>query len=66
MDWKIKNDVEMQGSSNGFWYDLVDGGYVKPEEVLDDLEQLNKLEDAIKLVHSFERMLDENNLINEF
>ena len=28
MEWKFKEDAERQGSSDGFWYDLVDGGYI--------------------------------------
>ena len=66
MNWKFKKEPEKQGSSSGFWYDLTDGGYIKPEEILEDAEQLEKLEDAIEIVRSFEVALEKNELLNEF
>ena len=66
MEWLVKEDVKKQGSSDGFWYDLVYGGYIKPEEVLKDKDQLNKLKEAIETVSSFESMLEEEDLLNEF
>ena len=66
IDWKIKKDAEPQGSSNGFWYDLTVGGYIKPEEILEDKNQLEKLEDALVLVRSFEDALKRTELLNEF
>jgi len=66
INWKFKKDAEPQGSSSGFWYDITMGGYVKPEEVLEDKEQLQKLNDALAVVRSFESSLEENELINEF
>jgi len=66
MEWKFKKDAQMQGSSDGFWYDLIDGGYIKPEEVLEDVEQLKKLNDAIGIVSSFEEALHKAELLEEF
>jgi len=66
MDWKFKKDAELQGSSDGFWYDITMGGYIKPEEILEDKEQLNKLFDALDLVESFEKALESKGLLNEF
>ena len=66
MDWKFKQDAQPQGSSDGFWYDLIYGGYIKPEEILEDGEQLKQLQSAIDLVSSFESALEENELLNEF
>lgn len=66
MDWKFKKDVEPQGSSDGFWYDITWGGYIKPEELLEDPAQLKQLQEAIKLVKGFEKALEKAELIIEF
>ena len=55
-----------QGSSNDFWYDITDGGYVRPEEVLADPEQVTQIRGAIALLRSFETALESNGLLNEF
>jgi len=66
MNWKFKKDAEKQGSSDGFWYDITHGGYIKPEEVLADKKQLEQLEEALELVLSFENALNDNDLLEEF
>jgi len=65
MEWKFKKNAESQGSSSGFWYDLVIGGYINPEEVLEDSDQLSKLNNAIELLSSFEGALEDAELLNE-
>ena len=65
IDWKFKEYAKPQGSSDGFWYDI-DNGYIEPEKVLVDKEQLKQLEEALEIVMSFERALINNDLINEF
>ena len=57
MEWNFKEGVEIY--TEEFWYDLTDGGYIKPENVLADEEQITKLQAAIDLVRSFERAIDE-------
>jgi len=57
MEWNFKEDVEV--FTEEFWYDLTDGGYIKPENVLADKEQIAKLQAAIDLVRSFEQAIDE-------
>lgn len=64
--WKFKQNAEPVGSSSGFWYDLTDGGYIEPENVLDDLFQINTVKDAAKVLKDFERALQANELLNEF
>lgn len=59
MEWKFKDGVDVY--TEEFWYDLTDGGYIKPENVLSDNEQITKLREAIDLVRSFERAIDERN-----
>jgi len=65
MEWKFKKNAEPPGSSDDFWYAL-NNGYITPEEVLADLEQLQKLEDAVELLNSFEQALEDNDLRIEF
>jgi len=66
MEWKLKENVEPQGSSDGFHYDLFNGGRIRPKEILADEKQLVELSKAISLINSFESMMEENELINEF
>lgn len=66
MDWKFKKNAKKQGSSDGFWYGLTDGGYINPEEVLADQSQLKQLQDAVSLVKDFERAMEDAELIEEF
>jgi hypothetical protein len=57
MEWKFKKDVSVY--TEEFWYDLTDGGYIIPEEILEDDEQIKELNKAIELVLSFEKKIDE-------
>jgi len=66
MEWNFKDDAKPQGSSDGFWYDLTDGGYIDPDVLLADAEQIKLIDDAIKLLLSFQSALEENELLNEF
>jgi len=65
-EWIFKDDAEPQGSSAGFWYDMVDGGYIKLEDLLVSEIQIQKLKDAVAVVSSFEQALGDNELMNEF
>ena len=66
MEWKFKKDIEPQGSSDGFWYDITDGGYIRPEEILDDEEQVEKVNAAVDLLIDFEEALARADLLNKF
>jgi len=66
MNWKFKEGLERQGSSDGFWYDITDGGYIRPDKLLADPDQSKKLEEAIDLVISFRDAMEKNDLIEEF
>lgn len=55
-EWKVRDDVEVY--TEEFWYDITDGGYLKPEEILSDQNQIKKLREAIDLVRDFERLID--------
>ena len=68
MDWKLTKEAEVAkkqlaedgetehafGGSDGFWYDITDGGYFKPEEALADPEQIEKVKDAVALLKDLE------------
>jgi hypothetical protein len=64
MKWKFKEDAKPQESSSGFWYGI-NNGYVKPEEVIDDKAQLDRLNMALDIVRSFEQELENNDLLPE-
>lgn len=64
--WVFKENAEPQGSSDGFWYDITDGGYIEPSAVLSDVNQIKKLQEAINIVRSFELALKAECLLNEF
>jgi hypothetical protein len=66
VDWKFKEDAEAQGSSAGFWYDITDGGYLNPAEVLADEYQIAKVNAAVKTLESFELAMEAEGLIQEF
>ena len=63
-DWKFKKDAEPV-TSDDFWYDLTDGGYIKPELLLEEIEQIHELEKAIKTIRSFEMEAEEEGLLIE-
>lgn len=58
-------DDELIGTSNGFWYDISDGGYIIPSEVLVDQERAKQLADAIQLLMDWEEELREDEKLND-
>jgi len=42
------------------------GGYINPKKMLEDKKQLEKLNDAIKTVKSFENTMLDEGLLNGF
>jgi hypothetical protein len=51
IQWKFKDDLEL--IEDDFWYDLTDGGYIRPEEILTDENQIKLLKEALGIVLSF-------------
>lgn len=49
---EIKKDLEI--STDEFWYDLSVGGYLNPEEICVNEEDVNKVNEAIKIIKDFE------------
>jgi len=66
MDWKFKKDIPPQGSSDGFWYDITDGGYIRPKEILGDEEQLKILNEALRIVSNFEWTIKSKGILEQF
>ena len=46
-------------STSDPWYDLFDGGYFKPKEIIVDKKESKKVEYAIKVVKQFMREAEE-------
>ena len=65
-EWDLIEDAEPQGSSNGFWYDLTGGGYIKLEKLIKAPDQLERARDAVRTLESLEKALEAATLLNEF
>ena len=42
-------------STEDFWYDLTDGGYIKPEEICQNQEDAEKVNYAIRTLQIFRK-----------
>lgn len=54
---KIKEGCDV--STMEFWYDLTDGGYIKPSEILENPDDIANVEKAIAIVKEFERSCED-------
>lgn len=59
----LDNETQQEVASrinegDGFWYCLNEG-YIDPEKILADKEQLNKLKEALQTVRAFESLCNE-------
>ena len=54
---KIKEGVEV--STSEFWYDLTSGVYLRPEEILEDESDIEKVKQAIETLMEFERSCED-------
>ena len=50
---KIKKGLTV--CSSDFWYDISTGGYIKPEEILVDPNEVKKVQEAVKVLMQFEK-----------
>ena len=46
-------------SSSDFWYDLTSGGYLSPEDILENKEDVERVKNAIEVVQEFEQSCNE-------
>lgn len=49
--------------TDDFWYDLTDGGYIRPEELLKNEEDINKIKDALKIIMDWKSEMEEKEII---
>ena len=49
---KIKEGCKV--STSDFWYDITDGGYLNPDEMLENPEDAKRVKDAIAVLEEFE------------
>ena len=54
---KIKDGCK--ASTDDFWYDLTDGGYLNPEEMLEDQEDVKRVLTAIATILEFQTSCEE-------
>ncbi len=59
---QFKKGLEI--STNDFWYDLSTGGYLKPRDMLINEEDIQKVEEAIRVIMDFEDSCEDQ--IEEF
>jgi hypothetical protein len=48
---KIKEGC--QCSTSDFWYDLIRGGYLKPEDMLENPDDIDRVKSSIKVLLEF-------------
>lgn len=58
---KIKKDVDI--FSDEFWYDLIYGGYLSPEKILEGEEDILRVKQAISVLSEYEQLLIDNNIL---
>ena len=59
LDNEIREEIAYYiNEGDGFWYCLNEG-YIYPEKILADKEQLNKLKEALQIVRAFESLCNE-------
>ena len=59
---QIREDVDLEELSatvdnEGFWYSVSDGGWIKPEDVLDNDVDIRRVQEAIATLQEFESLI---------
>ena len=54
---KIKEGTDI--STDDFWYDLFDGGYINPETFLEDEEDIVRVKNAIAVIRELQDSLED-------
>lgn len=62
MEFKTNAKIE----TSEFWYDLFDGGYIKPETLLENKEDIERVQAAIKTIQEFYNSAEEQEVLEEF
>jgi hypothetical protein len=61
---KFKKGAKIETSD--FWYDLTDGGYIKPEKLLKDKKDIEAVENALKVLNDFQKSAESQGILNYF
>lgn len=54
---KLKKDATV--TTSDFWYDLFEGGYIVPEDLLENSDDINLVNNAIEVLKDFRESLEE-------
>jgi hypothetical protein len=54
----FKENLEMY--TDDFWYDVFDGGYISPEKLLEDSEEISRINNAIEILKEFREACEEH------
>ena len=55
---KIKEGCVSIRKLDDFWYDLISGGYLNPEDILENKEDIDRVKNAIEIIQEFEQSCD--------
>lgn len=61
MRFKDRNSV----ASSEWYYDLFEGGYLEPEDFLEDEEDIKKVQDAMEIINNYLSNLEDEGLLEE-
>lgn len=59
----FKKGVEI--TTDDFWYDLFEGGYIKPEKLLVDEEYANKVRKSIEVLREFKKLAYDEDIVTD-
>ncbi len=65
MLFKFKKGAKQEIGTEDPWYALTSGGYLKPEEVIEDASQLKHIREAIATVEAFIQQCYDESIIEE-
>lgn len=51
-------------TTSDFWYDVFEGGYIKPEKLLKSSDDIAKVKEAIAVLEKFYNSAEELDIIN--
>lgn len=49
--------------TDDFWYDLFDGGYIKPEKLLKNQKDIDEVKNAIEILTDFRDSAEDSDII---
>lgn len=61
MSIKIKENTQVETAD--FWYDLMEGGYVKPESLCEDQKDADRIREAMNILTEFKDSLEDADAI---